>query len=176
MQKEVLTREIIKKDYKRLFLSCVLDLIIGTVISLLFIILFFILLYKTLPILAWIINFPFLLCVIIIVPIELSITCKKYYFICNNKFHIAKSVLVNYQEKTTYPTPKLSAYSTPHALYFNTYGKYSIPSKKFYQFSKTKMSDNGIANTSFVGDEFYLILVKNKIVYVYNTKLFELQE
>lgn len=177
MQKEVLTREKIKYNCKAEFYTLffnAIKLIIFCILVILFTFFWFSSLLS-MPKLAWFLSSIFFL-IIILIPIAVLIQYKQLRLIYNNKFNIVRDKLVSCQEKEIYHHPKLRIFSTPNTLHFKLYGKYLLFPEKYYKSSKYKMNDDGIVNTALIDDEFYLILVKNKIVYVYNTKLFELQE
>lgn len=77
-------------------------------------------------------------------------------------------------------------YIQVYVLTFQSNGRYKVPDKDHYQWSKLySMSPYGIYNTSLVGDTFYILRLKDasqkdapqyEILEVYNTKLFELCE
>lgn len=73
--------------------------------------------------------------------------------------------------------PKLNLFfDTPNIFYFSKHKKYRIPTGENYSFSqKYRMNSDGIYRLSDIGDEFYLVLCNNKIITVYNTKLFEIK-
>ena len=69
-------------------------------------------------------------------------------------------------------------YETYH-LYFSGYGEYVITGDQYKWSSVYALSEEGTYRYCDCGDEFYLVLSKphtGKILLVYNTKLFELQE
>lgn len=62
-------------------------------------------------------------------------------------------------------------------LHFLHYGEYIVPDENYKWSSEFSTSDRGIYNYSNIGDEFYLVLSKpyrRKILYAYNSKMFEL--
>ncbi|MBQ8741121.1 MAG: hypothetical protein IJY79_06190 [Clostridia bacterium] len=62
---------------------------------------------------------------------------------------------------------------------FEKHGAYLLPEPgaTFYKYSKYYPMDYfKLRQTSIVGDEFYLILVKKKIFYIYNTQYFKLED
>ncbi|MBQ8741120.1 MAG: hypothetical protein IJY79_06185 [Clostridia bacterium] len=62
-------------------------------------------------------------------------------------------------------------------LYFTKHKKYIFPLDTHYNFSqKNKYDYYQMVSSSKIGDEFYLLIIDNRIVEIYNTKLFELQE
>lgn len=64
-----------------------------------------------------------------------------------------------------------------YCLHFSQYGKYVIPAENYKWSSAFSMSDEDVYNHANNGDEFYLVLSshKGKILYVYNTKIFEVE-
>lgn len=62
-------------------------------------------------------------------------------------------------------------------LRFAKYKEYYIPEGKLYRWSnKYRMEHWAVYRWSEIGDEFYLVVANNKVLYAYNTKFFELQE
>ncbi len=62
-------------------------------------------------------------------------------------------------------------------LQFAKHKNFYIPEGKLYRWSdKYRMEHWAVYRWTEIGDEFYLITVNGKILYVYNTKHFELQE
>ena len=108
--------------------------------------------------------------------------------ISNDEIVITKDVLISCEDGcdqsiTTVTRPVGTAFlnlfsnESKFALNFKCYGTFRIPKGVNYQESKMySMDAKGVYNYSVVGDEFYLVVIDNKILYVYNTKLFELQE
>ena len=78
-----------------------------------------------------------------------------------------------YLYKHIVPRPKQYFYK----LFFEKNNEYDLPEGKLYNWSKIhSMNDWQIFRSAEVNDEFYLITRKNKVLYVYNTKHFEVQE
>lgn len=64
-----------------------------------------------------------------------------------------------------------------HYIIFASHGKYRLPQKTFYEWSeKVQMTDVGVYNCAEKGDEFYIVVVKNRILQIYNKKQFKLKE
>ncbi|MBO5778306.1 MAG: hypothetical protein J6R82_01925 [Clostridia bacterium] len=66
-------------------------------------------------------------------------------------------------------------------LEFQHMGRFRVPRRPHYEWSKIySMSDEGVYNTSTLGDRFYVVYLKNarkqEPLMVYNTNLFELCE
>ncbi len=174
MQKEILTREIIKKEfiYQELY---------GRKET-------FILLIVLLPLLCLILSlFSDRTWANIVLAIPTSLLAL-LIFIClhifyesfklcrlmkKDKFYITKDNLIRTRGKS------IGGY-TGHAytLHFASYGEYALGAEKYYKWSKLySMSDEGVYNTALLGDEYYLVIVNgSEILLTYNTKMFELQE
>ena len=131
----------------------------------------------------------FLLLEILIIspPIFMSYIClatifetyKDYNTIKKDLFKIVTDTLISSEEKATYIGSAFAAsFSRPYTLNFASYGQYCILNGENYSSSELyTMNDKGVFNYSTVGDIFYLILDnKNRILLVYNTKLFELSD
>ena len=102
---------------------------------------------------------------------------KDYNTIKKDLFKIVTDNLISCQEKSTYIGSSFAAsFNRPYTLNFTSYGQYCVLEGKNYSSSELyAMSDKGVFNYSNIGDTFYLIIDKNeKILLVYNTKLFEL--
>lgn len=64
-------------------------------------------------------------------------------------------------------------------LHFNGYGDYEVPIKNYPWSKEYPMTTSGVHNTSFDGDEFYLVLSRphnGKILLAYPAKYFILEE
>ena len=64
-------------------------------------------------------------------------------------------------------------------LHFNCYGDYDVPEKNYSWSKENATTAKGIYNLAFEGGEYYLVLSKphnGKILLVYNTELFELED
>lgn len=78
--------------------------------------------------------------------------------------------------------PKLAMQTNKGAHYlfrlqFAKHENFYIPEGKLYRWSdKYRMEHWAVYRWAEVGDEFYVVTIKNKPLYVYNTKHFELQE
>ena len=175
MPKIFLTREIIKRDFRAYIFYGILTSFSMQLI--------WILPYSLVCILATLYDKMLIITLLAFMIFLISLTAlysflqlRRYWLIRNNKFNIAKDTVVNYEKKLRLGRAK-NYHSIDYYIYFQSHGKYKVTPGKYYSiFKKLKTDWDGIFDTTFIGDEFYLILVKNKIVYVYNTKLFELQE
>lgn len=112
----------------------------------------------------------------------LFVTCYSFYkYKAKLKYQIVSDRYEFYHVKHYYPAGGFSAF------HFNTYGDF-LPSfslgvtmkeyeKGFYSWSsKCECGYTGLMQTTYPGDEFYLIIINNRIKYVYNKKLFEFKE
>ena len=89
---------------------------------------------------------------------------------------IVKDKLINSEFKGRYSRKVVDE---RYHLNFSQYGSYVIPTENYKWSSTFSMSDTGVYNYSQRDDEFYLVLSKpntGKILYVYNTKIFEFEE
>ena len=70
-----------------------------------------------------------------------------------------------------------TAFYKPFRLYFSQKNRvFKIPEGINYKWSeKHHMYEYSVFNSSNVGDEFYLVIIKNKIICAYNKKLFEME-
>ncbi len=99
----------------------------------------------------------------------------------NNNFKLAIDTLVEKKhiDEERYNPFKPSfnlLFDTPNIFYFSKYKKYRIPTGENYSFSqKYRMNSDGIYRQADIGDEFYLVLCNNKIIMIYNRKLFEIK-
>ncbi len=184
-RKEILTKEIIKKEVRyqairEIAMAMVLPVLI------LFLILILKLLDSDLVTSGAISSDKFGLTVIIVLLsilflIFIFVVAKnlnKIFSVQNDKYQIVKDRLINSQSVSG-PVPSTSvSFYRPYRLYFSIKKrKYNIPSGKNYKWSKDFcMYDYNVFNSSTVGDEFYLIIANNKVLYVYNSKFFEIKD
>ena len=105
-------------------------------------------------------------------------------FFAPDEYSIVSDIFINSSTKRVVLLCGLSYFSY---LNFKTYGRYAIdygrsPSsalegRTFYKWSPTCKTDtSGLLSYTKSGDEFYLIILNNKIKYVYNKKIFEFKE
>lgn len=135
--------------------------------------------FKDLPI-----YYFFCLSPIIAFAISAFVSLIKYAFILykvyKNKFYITSSTLVTSYKKQGWRSTGLTGtllFRKPYSLQFETYGQYFIPEGKNYKWSKIHcMDDVSVYNYAVSGDEYYLVIMNNQILYAYNKKLFELEK
>ena len=101
----------------------------------------------------------------------------RLYRALHNTNCIVKDKLVGKEEKEHISR---SAYYETRHLYFSSYGDYEIPDENYKWSSNFAMNASSLYNYySNCDDEFYLVLSKphtGKILYAYNTKMFELEK
>ncbi len=74
---------------------------------------------------------------------------------------------------------KSNTYKGRYHFQFARYGDYIVPEKNYTWSSAFSMRDQGVYNYAVHGDEFYLVLSQphsGKILFAYNTKMFELEK
>lgn len=184
-KKEILTREKIKKEVRY---QSIREVAMAIVLP--FLILFLILILKLLDsdlvtsgaissdkfgltVIIILLSILFLIFVFVVVK-----NSNIIFSVQKDKYQIVKDRLINLQSGSgNIPSTSVTFYR-PYRLYFSIKKrKYNIPSGKNYRWSKDFcMYDYNVFNSSTVGDEFYLIIINNKVIYAYNSKFFELQE
>lgn len=167
---ENLSNYIIKKELKLLHKRKVFETVIMILVLVPFLYLMFLfcdLLFK--PIVTYTVfgisgTLLFSLLIKEIVSLFKTITKSK-------NFTVTTAKLVNADDKM-HITRQGVVYYTYH-LKFNGYEEYQIPSYNYEWSHIFNMSDKGVFNYSVLGDEFYLIIINDKIQLVYNCKLFK---
>ena len=182
MIKDIITKERIKQDYQKQFFGSTKVVIVMPIILILLIALIvflFSLLEFNAMLLAMEILFLFpavfvcYLCIATLIEANKDLdTIKK------DSFRIETDILIGSEEKATYITSAFAAsFNHPYILEFKSFGKYCVPKENYSASKIYDMSDKGVFNYSNVGDTFYLILdAKDRILSVYNTKMFELAD
>ena len=180
MQKEILTLKNIKKDLHREIKSGYVRL---TLLSAFFIFAFLILFmvfkidftYVFREMLAILIGEVVIFCVII----RLIIKQVNLHLSLKSKTCIVKDKLVGLQiRERQNGSYRRRIYDEDYCLVFSQYGEYIIPDENYKWSSDYSMSSRGVYNYANNGDEFYLVLSKRhtgKIMFAYNTKMFELE-
>lgn len=182
-KKEALTKEIIKKEIK--------DICVNSIKSDVFLIILFLLLIVFSSLLyAYHSTVGCLIfCVALLLPLLLRIVFGFVFLIKillltqKEKFNITKEKLNNKQsaEKRTTPIRDKAFLikpwvfpADPYWLFFPT-GKYGIPIGMNYLWSSSYTMDQlGVFRSSNVGDEFFLVIISNRIILAYNSEFFEL--
>lgn len=212
-RKEILTREIIKKELKEVYLYNGLIHLSHLVVYILCFVILYILgetLFK-----EHIANFSeiastmislFNILMIIVLGVIISISIYGVYkflgllfAVCKDKFDIATDKLINLKKwdhindrvmteevsdhkirPVIYLFKKriaASAYKYYYTFHFEKHKEYNLPEGKLYHWSQTNsMNDWQIYRSAEIGDEFYTVVINNKIIYVYNNKFFELKD
>lgn len=175
MQKEILTRDIIKQEFRKQQIWNAKGALIAFILSIallcFMLYLFFINLINGVESLFMIAVSLFL---VFVCCFALYKTVKNSLLADKDKFYITKDKLIRTEEKIVG-----RRLNRPYGLYFASYGLYSVLIwKHHYSWSKLyHMSDDGIYNTALLGDEYYLVIAEEKnILLAYNTKLFELKD
>ena len=192
LKKEILTVEIIKKDIKGILIYNVLMMLIFTALFCFFAFLFHSictmesteyasLLKADLIIIVTflVLSVPFLLqsiyCTILLITFQkgcFSITTDRICDIKINKWLARRS-----STEPQRPILSFGIFKTGFNLFFEKHKKYNIATGGHYGFSLVnKMLHFQQFNSSEIGDEIYLAKVGDRIIEIYNTKLFELQE
>lgn len=176
-RKEILTYANIRRDlWRRLWCSWILLLLCVAFVV------FFIwsfhqipeLLFRTeadeVPGWLFLLSIPFLLYVVI--KQAWTVACG-----CRRKPYIAKDTLHSSEGDIDYSRPRYRTYYC--ILHFSGYGDYAVPEKNYRWSKEFPMTVRGVHNTSFDGDEFYLVLSKphsGKVLLAYPAKYFTLEE
>ena len=172
MKKDILTKERIKQDYQKQFFGSIKVVIVMPIILILLIalivFLFSLLEFKTLfLVMEILVLFPAVfgcyLCISTLIEAYKDLNIFK-----KDSFRIEADTLIGIEEKFL---------RHPYILEFKSFGKYCVPKENYSASKIYDMSDKGVFNYSNVGDTFYLILdAKDRILSVYNTKMFELAD
>ena len=178
MEKEILSMQLIQDGFRRHTRSSFVGAVICLPLSLLLVwptVKVFIITgfwYRTLLLLV----FPIGLLILSVYFLREAHSCRK--LIKNPQQVLVKDRLVN-KESKFYERTKYGPYGEFLYLHFEKYGRYTI-CKENYLWSELywHYNEDDMYNSSEIGDEFYLVLskpCKGLVLYVYNTKLFELQ-
>lgn len=102
-----------------------------------------------------------------------------------HKFHITEyehENIPDYRIPYVFLYPQFAMHTNKNAHYlfrlqFAKHKNYFLPEGKLYRWSdKYRMEHWAVYRWAEVGDDFYLITFKGKVLYVYNTKHFELKD
>ena len=169
MQKEKLTIQNIKTDLKELLKDRYIELIEITLVFLLFVAVLF-----WIPILFYKVAFgcfaAIMLCLVVFQILDIIELHKAFH----NVERIVKDKIVS-KETRRYNRMRKRGY---FRLRFSNYGVYMIPDESYSWSSMFRMLHKKVYESSDYGDEFYLVLSKpnnGKILFVYNTKMFEME-
>ena len=175
MQKEKLTIQNIKQDIHRDINGCYKNLVLFSCLFIALLSLFFVIPVLNLQMFFYKIFFGFgalLFLVLLIIQIKDLVIL---YRNLKNKNCIVKDKLISAEIKEEFYGRR---YVKTYNLKFSGYGEYIIPEENYNWSSNFSMSAVGVYNYADSGDEFYLVLSKphtGKILFAYNTKMFELE-
>lgn len=147
-KKEILTNDMIKKDIFKVSLErfTFAAPAFSIIIIIIFLFMYIYSSYHHIPL----ITISILCCFLIN---EIILIIRRFVQLKNNEFNVVTDTVIGKEEETT----KLFYYV--FSLNFKCYGSYE-PKKITF-------------NTSFVGDEFYLVIINNKIKYAYKCNQFK---
>lgn len=168
MQKEILTKENIKKDLKSYAFREIIGILLGgSILWILFALINFSL-GNSITIFN-ILTAIFLLSIIFCLSYVLII----YIPMNKNKFSIRCDTLVEKRyRRTGYTTWRTYL---PYRLTFNN-GYFDIPAQSIYKWSSIhSMNEKQIYETSAIGDTFIVVEFNKKIIVAYNANFFEFQ-
>lgn len=166
MQKEILTREIIKVELNRQHLYTVRGVFIANIIWLII----FALGARTFRLVYYVCISMF-----IFSSLLLLYTLILLFMVRKNRFQVTIDTLITCEDKESLSDLYVQK---QYKLLFASCGKYAIPTGNNYKWSKLYcMTDTGVYNYSIPGDKFYLVKMSKKTIFLaYNTKLFEFKE
>lgn len=192
-EKETLTRKIIKKDAKIFLWYNILNYFLYAVLFSL-VVLSWHLLFLFSDISRQMLNISTITAIVIIFAI-FSIAIARYFKMIlklrKDRFDIVIDKAYDMRDAyrvrgrsggamailSSKPILPFGIFRGPIDLYFTKYKKYIFPFGMHYNFSeKNKYDYYQMVSSSKIGDEFYLLIINNRIVEIYNTKLFELRE
>ncbi len=169
MQKEKLTIEKIMIDLKKLLKERYIELV-----ELAFVVFLFLAISFLIPIFFCKIAFgcfaAIMLCLVVFQVLDIAKLHKAFH----NADCIVKDKMIS-KEIRRYRRIRNRGY---FRLHFSNYGVYMIPDESYSWSSMFFMLHKKVYESSDYGDEFYLVLSKphtGKIVFAYNTKMFEFE-
>ena len=170
-KKEILTKEKIEIDIKKKYKWQTKEYAFVSILLLLYSILFFS--YVEFKWEFWYIFFI----IISLVVVFLNIVSVYFLFInlqvlISNEMNY--SICVDRYKGTS--NKRIGKYVIP-CMDFEKYGRFELHNREqYYSWSKLFMVDNrGLKRSSHIDDLFYVILIRNKIVYIYNRDFFDLK-
>ncbi len=171
IKKEILTSENIIKDIKEKYKWKTKENIFTSILLFIFMIISFLLVEFKL-------EFRFLLCDTISFVLILLNVLSNYFLFKNMRILMCKdikySVFVDRCVGTV--NKRISKYVIP-CLNFEKYGKFELHNRQtYYSWSELCIMDNkSLKRSSCKDDLFYIILINDRIEYLYNQKLFEIK-
>ena len=172
MQKEQLTIEKIKFDLKKLLKDRCIELVELTFVVFLFLA---ILLWIPISLLFYKIASGCFAAVMLCLVVFQVLDIIKLHKVFDNTDCIVKDKMVS-KEIRRYMRIRNRGY---FRLHFSSYGTYMIPDKSYSWSSMFSMLHKKVYESSNYGDEFYLVLLKQRkgeILFAYNAKMFEFEE
>ena len=174
IEKDIITIEIIKSDYKNKSYSEVKSNLIWLLLAtpVLFMLIFATITIRHISIIIFLSIYILAFSCGFVLFAKEFINRKNIY---NKNFKIITDTLIDKEAEivgTRLQVPK------PNILHFKISGKYSIPAcMNYFSAKQFAMREDEVFRSSKIGDEFYLVIDKNnKILMAYNTKFFEFQE
>ena len=205
-RKEILTREKIKNELLKIYkYNISLRMLLTLVFSLLPLLILVCVKFPIYDINDGISTVAISVSYILLSLLLIYLVWSSIKFLCliskinSNQFEILLDKLVNKQESKyykhqcahygyeqvnyvpNYRKPRVSIFAFENwqffVLSFQKFQKFLIPVGKLYRWSdKFRMEDWAVYRWADIGDEFYVVTAKNKPLYVYNTKHFELKD
>ncbi len=188
-RKEILTREIIKTDAKGILIHNIFcNLWFGLLFALLVAAFYGLFFLSDIPKLNINIIFSIILVVVIMPFMFMVISCAKMLFMLKKDCFDLTTDKVYDKTVNRWLTPRervhakksilsFGIFKTDLILYFNNHKKFHLCSGGHYSFSESnKMQYYQQFNSTEICDEFYMLTIDNKIIEIYNTKFFELQQ
>ena len=177
-KKEILTREIIKKEIKHLYFA---NIRFTLIILSIFIICMFGLRFTTEYMYKDIKHIEVIFLLVTVVICILSMACTGFYKNVKYFYKASRDEFKIVIDSVVYGIPgkhrtKFEHESSSYKLFFSSYAEYEIPGGMNYKWSKEFcMFNESIYNGAIKGDEFYLAVIDNKeIPIAYSKKHFEL--
>ena len=177
-RKEILTYANIRRDLRRRLWIHWVNAVVVVALTVLLVHLLFIdpaFLYETSP------RYPFPgWTYFLIYPILAYLLIKDAWLVScgfRRKPYIAKDSLISSDGGSYYVSTRWRT-SSWGVLRFNGYGDYKVPDTNYPWSKEYPMTSEGVYNTSFDGDEFYLVLSRlhsGKILLAYPAKYFQLE-
>lgn len=174
MQQEILTIEMIKKDYQKRFIKSAHSLlvVIGVLLLLSALIISVFSRLGDSKLIGWLLSSPLIFTLYICLA-ALCENFRDYKAIIHNAVRIVTDRLEN-KRKRMPGGAGFGWYSRPYTLHFANYGDYYISSGTYYSSSKFySMNEYGMFSHASINDQFYIVIDnKNRILAVYNMNLF----
>ena len=178
MQKEVLTKSLIEQEIKKLYIWYIKYYLLASV----FVFIGFIVLWNMCDLKHTFMHNIILTILSVMYISVLLLTFTRLilyiynYFKKDLKLVIITDTLVKFDRSRVFLS--ISLWRILKCLCFAKNGKFTLEwDRPYYPLSTyyNKIDESKIADTSYPGDEFYLVIKNKKILNVYNTKFFELK-